>query len=166
MEDDRRASPDQRTTGLWCTVAGILIAVCCWPLVAGMVVVNDDLKFLRSTACELPVADHMRQMWASQSFRPLEILAGRMCDTVTLRCTGVVLIQMTGFVAIWLALCALSRRPYGSRLQCLLGKRVRSRVPCRPVLRQLVAPPAGIIRLPTRQSPALSQQAEKHRGFA
>jgi hypothetical protein len=57
-------------------VAGILVAVCCWPLVAGMVVVNDDLKFVRSTACELPVADHMRQMWASQSFRPPRDIGG------------------------------------------------------------------------------------------
>jgi len=90
-------------------MAGILIVLTCWPLVAGMVVVNDDLKFVRSTACDLPVADHMRQMWASQSFRPLEILAGRMCDPETLRCTGVVLIHLTGLAVALLAVCALAR---------------------------------------------------------
>jgi len=90
-------------------VLAVLLGVCLWPLVSGMVVINDDLKFVRSPACDLPVGDHLRQMWASQSFRPLEVLVGRTCDAETLRCTLVVPIQMTGFAVICVAVCALAR---------------------------------------------------------
>lgn len=86
-----------------------LLCVCLWPLVGGMVVVNDDLKFVRSPACELPVGDQLRQMWLSQSFRPLEALVGRTCDAETLRCPWVVPIQTIGFAMICWAVCTLAR---------------------------------------------------------
>jgi len=90
-------------------VAGILIALSLWPLWSGMVVINDDLKFVRSPACDLPVGDHLRQMWASQSFRPLEVLVGRTCDAETLRCTLVIPIQAIGFAMICWAVSMLAR---------------------------------------------------------
>lgn len=86
----------------------VLLGVCLWPLLGGMVVVNDDLKFVRSPACDLPLGDQLRQIWTSQSFRPLEVLVGRTCDAETLRCPWVLAIQTIGFAWICWAVCVLA----------------------------------------------------------
>jgi len=94
---------------LWCVVAALLLFVFLWPLLGGMVVINDDLKFVRSPACDLSIGDHLQQMWASHTFRPLEVLVGRTCDPVTLRCSWVLPIQACGFALICWAVAELAR---------------------------------------------------------
>ncbi len=72
-----------------------------WPYWAGMIVMNDDIKFVRSPACELPLWEELRLAWTSSpSFRPMEIIMGRLSDPVSLACPWVMPVQLAGLTAL------------------------------------------------------------------
>ena len=69
----------------WVAAVALWAAVSAWPLLAGMAVANDDLKFVRSEPLERGVWAAISDAWsASAVFRPLDILVGAMCDPVSL----------------------------------------------------------------------------------
>jgi hypothetical protein len=66
-----------------------------------MIVMNDDIKFIRSPACELPLWQELRLAWTSSpSFRPMEIIVGRLCDPVSLACPWVMPVQLAGLAVL------------------------------------------------------------------
>jgi len=89
---------NRRSTLVLWAVFGLLLAfIAAWPVWRGIVVMNDNMKFLRSSACELPLGEELRLAWsASPTFRPMEIVVGRLCDPVTLACPWVMPVQMAG----------------------------------------------------------------------
>ena len=69
-------------------IAGLLLlAVCAWPLLGGMIAANDDLKFVRGDAADGPLWDRIVLAWRTNSnFRPLDVAVGAWCDPLTLAC--------------------------------------------------------------------------------
>ena len=82
-----------------------------WPFLAGMVVTNDDLKFVREGAIERGVAAEVVRQWKeSATFRPLEVVVGATCDPESLG-TGLTLAaQAAGLGVLAIALRSLARR--------------------------------------------------------
>ncbi len=95
----------------WALAVVLLGFLCIWPVWSGIVVSNDDLKFLRGATPAVPVADAVRAAWnAPGMFRPLEILVAAGCDPVTLACLPVAPVQAAGLVAFCIGVVALTRR--------------------------------------------------------
>ena len=90
-------TPRHSTFVLWAIFGLLLMFISVWPYWAGMIVMNDDMKFVRSLASELPVWEQLRLAWTSSpSFRPLEIIVGRLSDPVSLACPWVMPLQLAG----------------------------------------------------------------------
>lgn len=102
---DRRRS----TLALWTVFGLLMMCIAAWPVWRGMIVMNDDMKFLRSAGCDLPLADQLRLAWSgSPSFRPMEIVVGRLCDPITLACPWVMPVQMAGMLVLAWAVTRLA----------------------------------------------------------
>ena len=96
---------------LW--VAALLVGafIILWPVSAGIVATNDDIKFLREPSCALPVWDRVCDAWAhSASFRPLEIIVSASCDATTLACGWVMPVQALALVVLAWAVVGLADR--------------------------------------------------------
>ena len=96
---------------LW--VAALLVGafIILWPVWAGIVATNDDIKFLREPSCALPVWDRVCDAWAhSASFRPLEIIVSASCDATTLACGWVMPVQALALVVLAWAVVGLADR--------------------------------------------------------
>ncbi len=106
-------SPDRAARSGWRVVPVLIlaIAVLSWPLVAGMVACNDDLKFVRTTDRDLGVAGAVAKAWrSSPAFRPVEVAVGAWTDPWTLRCDAAVPMQALGLAGVLAAIAAMSRR--------------------------------------------------------
>jgi len=78
-----------------------MVFVMVWPLWAGMIAVNDDIKFIRVPAHAQPLLMQITQAWAhSPSFRPLELLIAVGCDERTLDCMWAMPSQILGLLAL------------------------------------------------------------------
>jgi hypothetical protein len=96
---------------LW--VAALLVGafIILWPVSAGIVATNDDIKFLREPSCTLPVWDRVCDAWTnSASFRPLEIIVSASCDATTLACGWVMPVQALALVVLAWAVVGLADR--------------------------------------------------------
>ncbi len=96
---------------LW--VAALLVGafIILWPVWAGIVATNDDIKFLREPSCALPVWDRVCDAWThSASFRPLEIIVSASCDATTLACGLVMPVQALALVVLAWAVVGLADR--------------------------------------------------------
>jgi hypothetical protein len=93
----------------WTACALVLIFLAAWPVWSGMIVLNDDVKFLRSPSCDGALPDELRSAWLNApSFRPMEIAMGRLCNAETLACPWVMPVQMAGFITLAIALTRLA----------------------------------------------------------
>lgn len=105
------AAPSAGARVAWIAACAVSLAVLAWPLVAGMVVTNDDLKFVRAGAIDLGVLPEIARQWReSATFRPLEVLVGASCDPVTLAAGITLPVQALGLLMLGLALRSLARR--------------------------------------------------------
>lgn len=105
--------PSQRrvTRILW--VAALLVTgfVAVWPLVGGMIAVNDDIKFVRVPAHRQPLVQQISDMWSgSPAFRPLELVVAASCDERSLRAPLAVPLHVVGLVGLCVAIVRLARR--------------------------------------------------------
>jgi hypothetical protein len=93
-------------------IAGLLLlAVCAWPLLGGMIAANDDLKFVRGDAADGPLWDRIVLAWRTNSnFRPLDVAVGAWCDPLTLACGWAIAVQLAGLAALCVAAWKLARR--------------------------------------------------------
>lgn len=93
-------------------VAAILFAwLLLFPLVGGLVVANDDLKFLRGELNVGSLAQNIQWSWLhTNSFRPLENIVAAFCNEQTLACWPVVPVQLCGLALVAAGVFALVRR--------------------------------------------------------
>lgn len=110
-----------RPDGRWCarTWAGraawalVGCAAACdvlWGYVGGLCIANDDLKFVRMPARELPLTEAMAFAWRNDpSFRPLEVAMAHLSDPVTLACPWVAPVQAAGLATLLGGTVALAR---------------------------------------------------------
>jgi hypothetical protein len=95
----------------WIAAIAMSLAVLAWPVLAGMVVTNDDLKFVRAGALDVGIVPEIARQWReSATFRPLEVLVGATCDPVTLAVGLTLPVQGLGLLVLALALRSLARR--------------------------------------------------------
>ena len=94
----------------WAIALALLAFLCAWPLVGGLMAVNDDIKFVRVPQHADPLARQVSAAWReSPSFRPLELAVAASCDERTLRAPLAVPVQAAGLVVLALAVTALGR---------------------------------------------------------
>ena len=93
-------------------VAAILFAwLLLFPLVGGLVVANDDLKFLRGELNVGTLTQNIQWSWLhTNSFRPLENIVAYFCNEQTLACWPVVPVQLCGLALVAAGVVALVRR--------------------------------------------------------
>ncbi|NDG63289.1 MAG: hypothetical protein EBY29_07450 [Planctomycetes bacterium] len=103
--------PSRAFKSAW-TIAALLFAfLTIYPIFGGIVVTNDDLKFVRGEDAVGSLSDIVRSAWLhSKSFRPLELLVASMCDAVTLECWFVVPIQLLGLLTVAGGIVAMCKR--------------------------------------------------------
>jgi hypothetical protein len=110
------AGVNNRATSTAAKIAWIIAAILfAWlllfPLIGGLVVANDDLKFLRGELNVGSLADNIRFSWLhTNSFRPLENIVAYFCNEQTLACWPVVPLQLSGLTLIAFGVVALVRR--------------------------------------------------------
>jgi hypothetical protein len=81
-----------------------------WGPVGGLCMANDDIKFVRHPARDLPPLDAIAQAWRTEpSFRPLEVIMAHLSDPVSLECPWVVPVQAAGLLALAAGTVALAR---------------------------------------------------------
>jgi len=96
---------------LWTAAVLVGVFITLWPVWAGIVAANDDIKFVREPSCVLPVWDRVCEAWLhSASFRPLEILVSASCDPTTLTCGWVMPVQALALVLLAWAVVGLADR--------------------------------------------------------
>jgi hypothetical protein len=96
---------------LWIVALALVIFVCIWPLIAGMVAANDDLKFIRGEQYSGTFVEDLRDGWVqATNFRPLENIAALLCDAWTLESRRVMLIQIPGLLVLVAGAMRLLRR--------------------------------------------------------
>lgn len=96
---------------LW--VAALLMTgfVAVWPLLGGMIAVNDDIKFVRVPAHRQPLVQQISEMWSgSPAFRPLELVVAASCDERSLRAPLAVPLHVVGLVGLCVVIERLARR--------------------------------------------------------
>ena len=93
-------------------IAAILFAwLLIFPLVGGVVVANDDLKFLRGELNVGSLAENIQWSWLhTNSFRPLENIVAAFCNPQTLACWPVIPVQFSGLVLLSVGVGLLVRR--------------------------------------------------------
>ena len=93
---------DMRVTRiLWAAAILLLAFVMAWPVIGGMIAVNDDIKFVRVPTHGEPVAKQIADAWrTSPSFRPLELMVAAGCDERTLACPIAIVVQMAGLAML------------------------------------------------------------------
>lgn len=95
---------------MWALALCVAVCEVAWGPVAGLCMANDDLKFVRLPARELPWAEALADAWRTQpSFRPMEVIMAHLSDPVSLECPWVAPVQAAGLVALSLATVALAR---------------------------------------------------------
>jgi hypothetical protein len=93
----------------WVAAVALAALLVVWPWVAGMVAMNDDLKFVRVVGQE-SLAERLGHAWsAAPTFRPLEVLVGWTCDPWTLEPGAVPWVHAAGLVAFCAAVMRLAR---------------------------------------------------------
>ena len=94
------------------TIAALLFAfLTIYPIFGGIIVTNDDLKFVRGEDVVGSLSDIVRSAWLhSKSFRPLELIVASMCDATTLQCWIVVPIQLLGLLTVAAGILSMSKR--------------------------------------------------------
>ncbi len=98
-------------TMAWCAATLLLVFLCAWPVYAGMVAVDDDIKFVRGDKIVGTYVQSVRAAWnTSGAFRPMEILMGMGCDPVTLTCPWVLVVQAVGLGTLAVGAIVLIRR--------------------------------------------------------
>jgi hypothetical protein len=96
---------------LWVAALLAMGFVALWPALAGMIAVNDDIKFVRVPSHQLPLARQIADMWSgSPSFRPVELVVSASCDERTLRAPLALPLHLAGLVGLCLALVKLAHR--------------------------------------------------------
>lgn len=96
---------------LWAIALLTMGFVAAWPLIGGMIAVNDDIKFVRVVAHQQPLSRQIADMWSgSPAFRPLELVVAASCDERTLRAPLAVPLHVAGLAALCVALVHLARR--------------------------------------------------------
>ena len=101
--------PSLLLAGLWLLSVVLVAFVVLWPFLTGVTAVCDDLVYVRKHPCDGLLADlafHWRQMF----FRPIDILAGRMVDHLTLDARWALLMHLPALVAIGVGLWVMARR--------------------------------------------------------
>lgn len=96
---------------LWVVALLAMAFVAIWPLIGGMIAVNDDIKFVRVPAHQQPLWQQISDMWSgSPAFRPLELVVAASCDERTLRAPLGVPLHVAGLVALCIAILRLAQR--------------------------------------------------------
>ncbi len=95
----------------WAIAALLFAFLTLYPIYGGIVVTNDDLKFVRGEDAVGSLFDIVRSAWLhSKSFRPLELIVASMCNAVTLECWVVVPIQLLGLLTVSAGIVSMSKR--------------------------------------------------------
>ncbi len=82
-----------------------------FPIFAGIVVANDDLKFVRGSLNVGSLGENILHGWSKTgSFRPLENIVASFCDARTMSCWILIPVQFCGFAVVALGIVALMRR--------------------------------------------------------
>ncbi len=108
---------DMRVTRiLWAAAILLLAFVMAWPVIGGMIAVNDDIKFVRVPTHGEPVAKQIADAWrTSPSFRPLELMVAAGCDERTLACPIAIVVQMAGLAMLaWGVVARAGRIAWGA----------------------------------------------------
>ena len=108
---------DMRVTRiLWAAAILLLAFVMAWPVIGGMIAVNDDIKFVRVPAHGEPVAKQIADAWrTSPSFRPLELMVAARCDERSLACPIAIVVQMAGLAMLaWGVVARAGRIAWGA----------------------------------------------------
>ena len=101
----------QALKSAWTIAALLFVFLTLYPIYGGIVVTNDDLKFVRGEDAVGSISDIVTTAWLhSKSFRPLELFIGSMCDAVTLECWVVVPIQLLGLLTVSAGIVSMSKR--------------------------------------------------------
>ena len=95
----------------WITASLLFVFITLYPIFGGIIVTNDDLKFVRGEDAVGSLSDIVRSAWLhSKSFRPLELIVASMCDATTLQCWIVVPIQLLGLLTVAAGILSMSKR--------------------------------------------------------
>lgn len=108
---------DMRVTRiLWAAAILLLAFVMAWPVIGGMIAVNDDIKFVRVPTHGEPVAKQIADAWrTSPSFRPLELMVAAGCDERTLACPIAIVVQVAGLAMLaWGVVARAGRIAWGT----------------------------------------------------
>jgi len=97
----------------WRVAPAVVLAamILAWPMWAGMVAANDDLKFVRTVDRDLGVAGAVAKAWrSSPAFRPVEVALGTWTDPWSLECPAAMPMHALGLAGVLTAIAAMSRR--------------------------------------------------------
>ena len=95
----------------WITASLLFVFITLYPIFGGIIVTNDDLKFVRGEDAVGSLFGIVRSAWLhSKSFRPLELIVASMCDATTLQCWIVVPIQLLGLLTVAAGIVAMCKR--------------------------------------------------------
>jgi hypothetical protein len=94
---------------VWTAAAGSLLLLVSWPLLGGMISVNDDMTYSRCVHLRSP-AENLAVFWQHRFFRPLDVLGGYLVDPDTLDAGRTVLLHLPALAAVCAALWLALRR--------------------------------------------------------
>ncbi len=95
----------------WITASLLFVFITISPIFGGIIVTNDDLKFVRGEDAVGSLSEIIRSAWLhSKSFRPMELIVASMCDATTLQCWIVVPIQLLGLLTVAAGIVSMAKR--------------------------------------------------------
>jgi hypothetical protein len=96
---------------LWTAALALVGFLAAWPFVGEMVAANDDVGFVRDERYNGTLWQGIANSWSKASvFRPIDVMAGKLCDATTLECWGVPVVQIAGLLAVLIGLAMVTRR--------------------------------------------------------
>ena len=96
-------------SGLWLFGVVLVTFVVLWPFWAGITAVCDDFLYVRQHPGDGLLAD-LAFYWHQMFFRPVDILAGRQVDRLTLDARWALLMHLPALVAMGAGLWVICRR--------------------------------------------------------
>lgn len=95
----------------WIIAALLFAFLTIYPIFGGILITNDDLKFVRGEDAVGSLSDILRSAWLnSKIFRPLELIVASFCNATTLECWVVVPVQFLGLLAIAAGIVSMCKR--------------------------------------------------------
>jgi hypothetical protein len=101
--------PSLLLPGLWLFSVVLVAFMVLWPFLTVVTAICDDFLYVRQHPCDSLLAD-LAFHWGQMFFRPIDVLAGRMVDHLTLDARWALLLQLPALVAIGVGLWVMARR--------------------------------------------------------